>query len=105
MPTGYEGEKMVEKRLKEEGSKVEIRRNTKLPGQTDIIAKWPGGKKWRIQVKSTNTPGPPDGPSTSELAILKMTASLNNETPVIAYVHSNNKIEFKSARTEKKLKA
>lgn len=76
--------------------------NTKTPGATDVMCTWPTGTSWRIQVKSTEREDTtPPWPNNEEIRRLKMTATRNNQTPVVAWVFSNGAKEFHSARNGK----
>ena len=96
----WPAEEKVARSLRARGAKCFV--NTKLPGATDIIAEWPTGTKWRVQVKFSNN-GRPKWPSKKEKQRLKISATKNNQTPVVAFVYSNGKIEFYSARTGRRI--
>ncbi len=101
-----EAENLVAKILRNAGADCEecIIVNTKLPGKADILAKWSTGKRWRVQVKSTSIPDlKPAWPSKKNLGILKATASLNGEIPVVAWVYADNTVVFYSARNRQLL--
>jgi len=96
----WPSEEKVARSLRARGAKCIV--NTKLPGATDVIATWPTGTSWRIQVKYSEN-GKPSWPSSKELRRLKITATKNKQNPVVALVHANGSIEFFSARSGRKL--
>lgn len=104
--SGIDAEKLVLQELIDSGASCEgcAVQNTKLPGKADVLAKWPSGKKWRVQVKSTSIADrKPAWPSKKNLGILKSTASNNNERAVVALVYADDTIEYYSARTKQLL--
>lgn len=98
--TGLKAEELVCKKIKNKGGKVKARQNTTLPGNADVVAEWKNsGRAWRVQVKSTSQKGKnPAWPPAENLGNLKSTATRNGETAVVAWVFSDNSIEFKSAK-------
>ena len=97
-------EELVANSLRARGAQCDV--NTRMTGAADVLAYWPRtGTTWRIQVKSTKIRGgTPAWPSTEELRRLKMTATKNGETPVVALVYRDYRIEFYSARSERRLR-
>lgn len=93
-------EKYVVKSLRGRGALCD--HDTKKEGATDILARWPTGTTWRVQVKSTEIPNrDPVWPSPEEIRRIKMTATKNEQTPVVAWVYSDRRVKFFSARSEK----
>lgn len=97
-------EELVANSLRARGAHCKV--DTWMTGAADVHAYWPKtGTTWRIQVKSTKIRGKtPAWPNTEELRRLKMTATKNRETPVVALVYRDYRIEFYSARSERQLR-
>ncbi len=70
-------------------------------GAADVIAKFPSGTKWAIQVKRTRS-GNAASPGAKDMGRLKNIASHSGATAVIAKV-SPAGVEYTSARTGRKL--
>jgi len=102
MSFGIDMEHYVAQSLRGRGAKCDV--NTKHTGAADVIATWPTGKSWRIQVKSTNRPGcAPAWPSNEEIRRLKMASTKTketNQTPVVAHVFEDGTIKFHSVRAQ-----
>ncbi len=96
---GREKEQKVAKSLRSKGAKVEVSEGSK--GAADLIATFPSGTKWEVQVKSTRS-GTASSPSPKDLGRLKQTATKSKGTPVVAKV-SPEGIEYESARSGRKL--
>ena len=100
MSFGTDMEQYVARGLRAIGASCKV--NTKTLGATDVVCTWPTGTSWRIQVKSTEREDiVPPWPSHEEIRRLKMTATKNNQTPVVAWVFSDGAKEFRSARNGK----
>ena len=96
---GRSKEQKVAQSLRNRGAKVSLSPGSK--GAADLVAKFPSGTKWNVQVKSTRS-GSASTPSTQDLGRLKQSASKSNATPVVAKV-SPDGIEYESARSGRKL--
>lgn len=96
---GRDKEKKVAKSLRAKGVKVELSEASK--GAADLVAEFPSGTKWVVQVKSTRE-GKAASPSARELGRLKQLATKSKATPVVAKV-SPEGIEYESARSGRKL--
>ena len=96
---GIEKEKKIASTLKRMGAKVDTSSGSR--GAADLKVKFPTGRKWAIQVKSTRS-GKPAKPSTKDLGRLKISASKSGATPVVALV-SPKGVDFVSARSGRKL--
>lgn len=92
-------EKEVAKSLRGKGAKVELSEGSK--GAADLVAKFPSGTKWEVQVKATRS-GSAASPSAKEQGRLKQVATRSSATPVVAKV-SPKGIEYESARSGRKL--
>lgn len=99
MRRGTRAEKRVASYLRKKGASVRISPGSKT--SADIIAKWPSGRKWFVQVKSSSK-GLPSSLSSKERKNLIERAKRNGGTPVIAQVIRGRTI-YKSARTEQRL--
>jgi hypothetical protein len=64
-------------------------------GQNNIIVSW-RSTVWRIMVRTINKENSSLWPLDDEIKLFKQNAALNNQTFVIAFVHSNNTIEYRS---------
>lgn len=97
-------EELVAKSLRGRGAQCDV--NTKTVGATDVLAWWPKtGTTWRVQVKSTKMRDKePAWPTPEEMRRIKMTATKNGETPVVAHVYRDCSIYFFSARTGKRIR-
>jgi hypothetical protein len=97
MSIGIDMEDYVAQSLRGRGAECVV--DTKMSGATDLIATWPTGTRWRIQVKSTNRPDyPPPWPSDEEIRRLKIAATKTKQTAVVALVFYDKTIKFHSAR-------
>lgn len=96
---GREKEEKVAKSLRGKGAKVELSEGSK--GAADLVAKFPTGTTWNVQVKSTRA-GAPSNPTPKDEGRLKQGATKSSATPVIAKV-SPKGIEYESARSGRKL--
>ena len=97
---GREKGELVTRRLREKGAKVKLSQGSH--GAADLIAEFPSGKKWHVQVKATRK-GKPASPSPKDAGRLKSSASKNKATAVIAKV-SRNEVSYSSARIKRRLK-
>lgn len=96
---GRSKEQKVAQSLRNQGASVKTSKGSK--GAADLVAKFPSGTKWEVQVKSTRS-GSPAIPSAKESGKLKQSATKSNSTPVVARV-SPEGIEYKSARSGRTL--
>ena len=96
---GREKEKKVARSLRAKGAKVELSPGSK--GAADLVAKFPSGTKWEVQVKATRS-GTAASPSGKDQGRLKQVATKSSATPVVAKV-SPKGIEYESARSGRKL--
>jgi len=96
---GREKEKKVSNSLKRRGAKVEISPGSR--GAADLVAKFPSGTKWNVQVKATRS-GDAASPSAKDLGRLKSSSTKSKSTPVVAKVTPKG-IEYKSARSGRTL--
>ena len=96
---GQRQELKVVRQLRGHGAKVTMSLGSR--GPADVKARFPSGKSWNIQVKSSRT-GIPASPSTKELGRLKISASRSGATPVLAKVTPKG-ISYQSARSGRKL--
>lgn len=97
---GLKAENRVVNSLRRAGAVVEQSAGSR--GSADVIATWNNGRKWITQVKYSGS-GKPAGLSSREQENLISRAKRNNATPVLAQVIPE-KIEYFSAKTERKLK-
>lgn len=96
---GREKEKKVARSLRRKGAKVDLSKGSK--GSSDLVAKFPTGTTWNIQVKSTRS-GTAADPTPKEQGRLKQSATKSRATPVVAKV-SPEGIEYESVRSGRKL--
>jgi len=96
---GREKEQKIAQSLRNRGASVHLSKGSK--GAADLVAKFPSGTKWDVQVKSTRS-GSAASPSKRDAGRLKQGASSKSSTPVIAKV-SPKGIEYKSARSGRAL--
>lgn len=96
---GKKKEEKVARSLRGRGAKVEVSPGSK--GSADLIAKFPSGTKWNVQVKSSRS-GSPKGPSRKDSGRLKSSATKSRATLVVAKVTPKG-IEYESARSSRKL--
>lgn len=88
------------RQLRGHGARVQVSPGSR--GAADVKARFPSGKAWNVQVKSSRT-GMPASPSAKELGRLKISASRSGATPVVAEVTPRGTI-YRSARSGGKLK-
>jgi HJR/Mrr/RecB family endonuclease len=96
---GRAKEEKVARSLRNKGASVSTSKGSK--GAADLVAKFPSGTKWAVQVKSTRS-GSAAMPSTKDMGRLKQVGSKSNSTAVVARV-SPKGIEYKSARSGRTL--
>ncbi len=96
---GREKEKKVARSLRATGATVELSEGSK--GAADLVAKFPSGRKWEVQVKATRS-GSAASPTAREQCRLNQVATKSSSTPVVAKV-SPKGIEYESARSGRKL--
>lgn len=96
---GRDKEIKVARSLRGKGASVKVSKGSR--GAADLKAKFPTGKKWNIQVKSSRK-ATPASPSRKDLGRLKQGATKSGATPVIAKVTPKG-TKFISARSSKKL--
>ena len=100
MSFGIDMEQYVAQSLRGRGAKCDV--DTKTPGATDVVATWPTGTSWRVQVKSTNRPNcRPPWPSGEEIRRIKISATKNKQTAVVAWVFKDGAIEYHSVQNRK----
>ena len=98
---GVRAEERVVRDLQKHGAEVEQSPGSR--GAADIKAEFPTGRKWYVQVKGTGD-GSPQWPSSEELRRLKIAASRAGATPVVALVHEDEKVTYRSARNGRQLR-
>ena len=96
---GRSQEEKVARSLRARGASVEVSPGSK--GAADLKVEFPGGTKWRLQVKSARS-GEPASPTSKDLGRLKQSATKSRATPVVAKV-SRGKITYESARSGRTL--
>ncbi len=96
---GRDKEKDVARSLRGKRAKVDLSEASK--GAADLVAEFPSGTKWVVQVKSTRS-GSAASPSSIEQGRLKQLATKSKATPVVAKV-SPEGIKYESARSGRKL--
>jgi HJR/Mrr/RecB family endonuclease len=96
---GREKEEKVARSLRGKGAKVNISEGSK--GAADLVATFPSGTKWAVQVKATRS-GTAASPSVKYQGRLKQVANKSGATAVIAKVNPKG-IEYESARSGRKL--
>ena len=97
---GQRQELKVACQLRGRGARVQV--STGSRGAADVRARFPSGKAWNVQVKSSRT-GIPASPSAKDLGRLKISASRSGATPVVAKVTPKGTF-YSSARSGRKLK-
>ena len=97
---GRRQEQKVARQLRSHGAKVSMSPGSR--GAADLKARFPSGKSWNVQVKSSRS-GTPASLSAKELGRLKISASRSTATPVVAKVTQKG-TSYKSARSGRKLK-
>ena len=96
---GRNGEIKVTMSMRSRGASATMSPGSR--GAADIIAKFPSGTTWAIQVKRTRS-GTAATPSPKDIGRLKNSASHRGATAVIAKI-SPQGVEYTSARTGRKL--
>jgi hypothetical protein len=96
---GRSKEQKVAQSLRNKGASVSTSQGSK--GAADLVAKFPSGTKWAVQVKATRS-GSTAMPSARDACRLKQVASRGNSTPIVARV-SPKGIEYKSVRSGRTL--
>jgi len=96
---GRNAEERVARQLRARGASVALSPGSK--GPKDLVASFPTGTKWAVQVKASRA-GTPAEPSRQEMANLKRSASATGCTPVITSV-TPGRVEFRSARSNRRL--
>lgn len=96
---GRNKEQKVARSLRNKGASVNLSKGSK--GSADLVAKFPSGAKWSVQVKSTRS-GTAASPSRKDAGRLKQSASKSGSTSVVAKVNPKG-IEYTSARSGRKL--
>jgi len=96
---GRSKEQKVAQSLRNKGASVTTSKGSK--GAADLVARFPSGTKWSVQVKATRS-GSTAMPSAKDAGRLKQSAAKSNSTPVVARV-SPEGVEYKSARSGRKL--
>jgi len=94
---GRKAEERVARNLRMHGASVKLSPGSRTT--VDLEARWPGGKRWMVQVKSGKCPR---WPSTEELQGLNSKATKKRATPVVAMVREEG-ITYFSARCRRKL--
>jgi len=96
---GRKAEEKVARQLRGHGASVSLSPASR--GPTDLVASFPAGTEWGVQVKSTRH-GLPASPSPRELANLRRSATRAGRTAVLADVTPDG-TEYRSARTGRRL--
>jgi hypothetical protein len=89
----------VARQLRGHGAKVSISPGSR--GAADLKARFPSGRSWNVQVKSSRS-GAPASPSARDLGRLKISANRSAATPVVAKVTPKG-ISYTSARSGRKV--
>ncbi len=92
-------EQKVAQSLRNKGASVDMSEGSK--GAADLVAKFPSGTKWVVQVKSTRSSSAAM-PNLKDIGRLKQVGSKSSSTPVVALV-SPKGIKYESARSGRKL--
>ncbi len=92
-------EQKVAKSLRNRGAKVDVSKGSR--GAADLVAKFPSGTKWSVQVKATRS-GSAASPSSKDIGRLKQVSTKSRSTAVVAKV-SPKGIDYTSARSGRKL--
>ena len=96
---GRRAEEKVARSLRGTGASVELSPGSR--GAADLVAVFPSGRKWLIQVKAgENPPSQLAGVSKQRLT---QSATKQNATPVLATV-ADGEIEYRSARSNRRLR-
>ena len=96
---GRSKEQKVAKSLRGRGAKVDVSKGSR--GAADLVAKFPSGTKWSVQVKATRS-GVAASPLPKDIGRLKQVATKSRSTAVVAKV-SPKGVEYTSARSGRKL--
>jgi len=96
---GREKEQKVASSLRGKGAKVEVSKGSR--GAGDLVATFPSGTKWKVQVKASRS-SVAKSPSSKDVGRLRSSATKSKTTPVVAKVTPRG-IEYESARTGRKL--
>lgn len=96
---GISKEQEVAQTLRNKGASVQVSKGSR--GASDLVAKFPSGTKWSVQVKASRS-GSPASPSKKDTGRLKQSATKSSSTPVVAKV-SPKGVEYNSARSGRKL--
>ena len=96
---GRSKELKVARALRNKGASVKVSKGSK--GAADLVAKFPSGTKWNVQVKATRS-GTAASPSARDSGRLKQSSAKGRATPVVAKV-SPKGIEYRSARSGRTL--
>lgn len=83
---GIRKENQVADYLARRGAKVAQSPGSR--GAADLVARWPNGEGWLVQVKASRL-GLPADPSAEDLGRLKRAAELTGTVPVVAKVMGN----------------
>ena len=97
---GIAKEQKVAQSLRNRGARVSVSPGSR--GAADLIAKFPSGTRWDVQVKSTRS-GVAASLSSKQAGRLKMVAAHRRSTPVVAKV-GPQRIVYESVRTGRTLK-
>lgn len=97
---GRRQEHKVARQLRGHGAKVSMSPGSR--GAADLKARFPSGKSWNVQVKSSRS-GTPASPSARDLGRLKISASRSSATPVVAKVTPKG-TSYRSARSGRQVK-
>lgn len=92
---GRAKEQKVATSLRNKGANVTVSKASK--GAADLVAKFPSGTKWSVQVKATRS-GTAASPSSKDAGRLKQSATKSRSTAVVAKI-SPKRIEYTSAKT------
>jgi len=96
---GQRQERKVARQLRGHGARVQVSPGSR--GTADVKARFPSGKAWNVQAKSSRT-GIPASPPAKELGRLKISASRSGATPVVAKVTPKG-TSYRSARSGRTL--
>ena len=96
---GSRQEQKVARQLRGHGAKVSTSPGSR--GAADLKARFPSGKSWNVQVKSSRS-GTPASPSARDLGRLKISASRDSATPVVVKVTPKG-TSYRSGRSGRKL--
>lgn len=91
---GIRKEKQVAELLYRRGAEVELSAGSQ--GPADLVAQWPKGVRWHVQVKASRA-GKPATVSPRDLGRLRRGATVDGAIPVVAEV-VGNRVVFLDAR-------